>query len=237
MSLCGPIDQLKVLDQDEAISKKSSAYALFIQGAIYENEGNLEEAEKIYLQALEYDSTEYMHVKYMDILLREGRLDDAVKQFEEIIKINPESTEAYVLKGQIDIMQKNYESAEKSFLKAIECGEDDFSIYISLAQLYITTDRNEKAIPMLEEALKLKPDNPIILFQAGMLYVKSGNHKKALEVMEKASTLKPEWIELHMAIAKLYETVKDYDNAISKYNEVLRLYPLNKSLLEPYLYF
>ena len=90
------------------------------------------------LQAMEKDNAEFIKLRYMDILIREGKLDEAVEQFEEIIEMNPRSTKAYLLKGSIDVMRKEYEAAEKAFLLAIEYGEKVFSVYMNLAQLYLS---------------------------------------------------------------------------------------------------
>ena len=230
VSLCGPLDQLKVLELDDQISRKSTAYALFIQAAIYENEGNLDDAKKIYLDVMDYDKSEFIRLKYVDILVKEGKFDKALVEIDDILKKNPESAKAYLQRGSISIVKRDYKKAEEAFLKAIEYGEKDFMVHMSLAQLYISTDKNQKALEMLEKAITYKPDNPIILFQAGMLYLKTENYEKGLDILKRAESLKPDWIEVKVTIAKIHEILKNYDSAIAKYNDILELYPLNKSI-------
>ncbi|MEN8265272.1 MAG: tetratricopeptide repeat protein [Nitrospirota bacterium] len=58
------------------------------------------------------------------LFYRNNRLDEAIEQFEAVLKIDNDNVTAQKGMGLILMKQKQYEAAEKRFRKALESGED-----------------------------------------------------------------------------------------------------------------
>ncbi len=62
------------------------------------------------------------------LFYRHDRLDEAIEQFEAVLKIDNDNSAAQKGMGLILMKQEKYEDAEKSFRKALESGEDPLVI-------------------------------------------------------------------------------------------------------------
>ncbi len=230
VSLSGPLDNLRIIKQDADLKKKSTAYALFIQGVIYENEGDFENAKKSFYKAIENDSSIYMQLHLMELYVKMRELEDADRLFKEIVKKSPNNKRAYVLKGTIEMIRANTKSAEKYFQKAIDLGENNVTVMLDLARLYAIDRIYDKAASLLDRAIKQDPDNLETLFRSSVIFIKMNSFNRALDVLKKLETLRPDWAEVKVTIAEIYEYQKKYENAIEEYNKILKLYPLKEKI-------
>ena len=230
VSLSGPLDNLKIIKQDNSISKKSEVYALFTQGAIYENEGKYNDAKSCYLRALEKDNADYIKIHLIELYLKMGDIDLADNLCKEIVKKNPDNLKANVLKGYISVQKNKVNEAIKYFQKAVDLGEKNVVVYIYLANLYLSVRENEKAEELVDKALSAAPNNPEILQKAGILYLKMLKVDKAFDVLKKLEKIMPDLIGVKFMLADLYQVKGDNLSAIKEYNDILAIDPLNKEV-------
>jgi predicted Zn-dependent protease len=76
------------------------------------------------------------------------------------------------------------------------------------------------AVQIALELNRLYPDDPEILYQTGKVY---GNY--AFLTMERLAQVAPSSVWRHLAAAEAHESQGSYSEAVSEYNEVLRLEP------------
>ena len=79
-----------------------------------------------------------------------GRLDDAIKLFEEIVAENPEFSSSWENMGIAYAIKRDFTNAERCLLHALELSPDNDNIRLNLYYMY--TDKGDKA-----EAEKYKP--------------------------------------------------------------------------------
>lgn len=83
------------------------------------------------------------------ILIAMERFDEAKKDLQKIIQIEPNFVDAYINLGIIFHKQKSYEKAVDHYERAYQLDSKSFQSIFNLASLYLETDRSELAIEKL----------------------------------------------------------------------------------------
>lgn len=102
-----------------------------------------------------------INADYADSLAAAGRLQEAVSQFETVMKIDPVFAKAYFGKGMV--LKRglgNIADAIPYFKTAAKLSPDDPGILIYLAEAYLDLGDQEAATSYVEESLRLSPLNP-----------------------------------------------------------------------------
>jgi tetratricopeptide (TPR) repeat protein len=87
-------------------------------------------------------------------LSNEGKLDEALAKFQEVLKEVPRCAECYTNMGAIYAMKEDYAAAEEHYKKAIEVNPELVDAYDGLASLYNAQKRYKEAQQMSAEAGK-----------------------------------------------------------------------------------
>jgi tetratricopeptide (TPR) repeat protein len=69
----------------------------------------------------------------------QGRLDDALAELNQSVRLKPDQAEALAELGQVDIQTRNYPEAEKQLGRALAINPDNYAANFSLLQLYART--------------------------------------------------------------------------------------------------
>jgi tetratricopeptide (TPR) repeat protein len=85
----------------------------------------------------------------------QGEYGEAIKCFDEALKINPNYADAWYAKGIASYAQKNYEAAIKFFDRAIELNPHDLMAYDRKNRSLKALGRNEEAEAVLAKAKEL----------------------------------------------------------------------------------
>lgn len=88
-------------------------------------------------------------------LSREGKADEAVAKFQEIIAMIPNCPECWANIGTVQASAKKYAEAEAAYKKAIELKPDFADAYNGLANVYNTEKKFDQAAEMSKKALDL----------------------------------------------------------------------------------
>ena len=110
-------------------------------------------------------------------LVAEDHLGDAAKMYEQIILIDPNDDEAYILMGHSYFLTGQYEKAEAAYHNAINIdlenrkeiapfyenfilqNPSDDTAYTNLGYAYLMLGENSKAKDAFRDALSIQPDN------------------------------------------------------------------------------
>ena len=118
------------------------------------NEGKVDEAWREVNKILEKepDNIVAKNVKGNVLGRGYGRLDDAIKVFEEIVAENPEFSSSWENMGICYAIKKDFTNAERCLLRALELSPDNDNIKLNLYYMYM--DKGDEA-----EAAKYKIEN------------------------------------------------------------------------------
>ncbi|NET11887.1 MAG: tetratricopeptide repeat protein [Okeania sp. SIO1H6] len=97
-------------------------------------------------------------LKQANRLKREGRLDEAIALYHQVIDINPNFAWAYNNLGDAFVKQEKLDEAVVEYQKAIKINPNSAWFYINLGRLLIQQGCFEEAIGYFRQAIETKPD-------------------------------------------------------------------------------
>jgi tetratricopeptide (TPR) repeat protein len=109
---------------------------------------------------------------------REGRIEDAIKQFTEARKLRPEYVAVLVNLGHIYLQLDRREDAKASYQQALKLDESAAAEY-GLGQLELSSKNYSEAAKYFEKALSLTPEANRIHYSLAMAYRGLGDAEKA----------------------------------------------------------
>lgn len=113
-----------------------------------------------------------------------GNAGDAIKIFEQCLKMNPNSDAAYYQVAQILLATGDVNNGKKYALKAFELNQKNYWYTMMLAGTYYREKNLDSAIIFYEKAAKTFPEKEEIQLNLGKLYSENKKYDKANEVFE-----------------------------------------------------
>jgi adenylate cyclase len=121
------------------------------------------------------------------------RYDEAHKEFDTAIALNPNLFDAWYYYGLACSSEGNFERAAQLYLKASEVNPADFQAPLFLAQTYVSLGKRHEemkvrlgALGTIDRHLKLNPHDTRALYLSAQNLWRVGEHKKATELAERA---------------------------------------------------
>lgn len=108
-----------------------------------------------------------------------GKLDDARKEFEEELKIDPRSAGAEYYLGEVARQGDKLPEAIEHFASAAKLAPDFAEAQFGLGRSLLDSSKNAEAVTPLEKAVRLAPDNPTMHFALATAYQRMGRKDDA----------------------------------------------------------
>jgi len=105
--------------------------------------------------------------------------DDAKKEFEEELKVDPSNAGAEFVLGELARQNEQWPDAIAHFSRAVKLDAGFVDAYIGLGRSYLGADKFVDAVPPLETAEKLQPDNLVVHFHLATAYRRAGRKADA----------------------------------------------------------
>jgi len=130
-------------------------------------------------------------------------------------------------KGVQYILSNDQDQAIEEFTKSVQVNSDTIDTYVALGNLYSSKGEIERAIrirqtiilrPNIDEQIKIRA-----LFDLGLDYKKGGFLNRALEAFLDVLEKQPSGLETLEEIEKIYEKMKDWENAFSTRQKIAKL--------------
>ena len=136
------------------------------------------------------------------------KYDEAVGEFQEILKFDSNNREAKLTLGLIYLERDQYEQAIEEFILLLKDHPDDHRVRYLLA---LTYEEKKAYEPALEEFKKITADSDLYgsaLIRIGVILKGEGKIDEAIAVIREAINNKKEWPELYFFLSFLYEEEK-----------------------------
>ena len=132
------------------------------------------------------------------------QLDEAVAEFKEAIRLDPEFVEAHYNLGLTYHDQGKFELAVAEHQEAIGLAPDLAEAHNGLGMAYYGLGRLDEAIAAYQEAVELDTALSDAHFNLGHAYSDLGQHEQALAAYQGAARLAPDDHEIHHNIGVAY---------------------------------
>ena len=140
-------------------------------------------------------------------LKRQGKLAEAVRLLEDVIKERKDFARAYDQLFEIYRSQGLIDDALQVFEGAFEANADNFLFVSEYGIALVKNGRYEKGIEVLEKSLRLYEQDAEVWNSLGVAYGKTGDLEKAREDFGKALALAPEDALFNDNVGTLYVTM------------------------------
>ncbi len=150
----------------------------------------------------------------------------AVEYLSTAIKLKPDYSEAYALRGDIYSATGREAQAAGDYKKVIqlEKPKDAFG-YLRRSSAYAGLSNYQKAIQDNDEAIRLQPDNPFLYSKRGLLFVRMKQYKLAVKSFDEAIRRAPDNTLAYHSRGLAYARLGQHQNAVGDYSEAIRLKP------------
>jgi len=158
-------------------------------------------------------------------LYRAGHVPEAVEQFEQALKINPNYDEAHNNLGNARMQTDRVSEAIEQYEQALKIkpgyAEAHYNLGIALQKIGQTSE----AIEQYEQALKNKPDDADAHNNLGIALHQVGRTSEAIEQFEQASKINPTYLEAHYNLGRALASAGRFPEAIVQFKAVLQIDP------------
>ncbi|HBI22910.1 MAG TPA: hypothetical protein DDX84_01565 [Nitrospiraceae bacterium] len=137
-------------------------------------------------------TTGMAHNNLGNVYEKQGRLDEAIKEYLIALKIKPDDAEIHNNLGVVYYEQSRVDDAIKEYLTALKIKPDYGDAHYNLALVYHGQGRLNEAIKEYMVALKIKPDDAEIHNNLGLAYAIQGHLDESIHEFQITLKLKPD---------------------------------------------
>jgi len=159
--------------------------------------------------------------------IRAGRLTEALKNFIESSRLNPEFAQAHNGLGLAHHLLGNYEKALAHYGRALELKPDYSEVMNNMARVYIGQDRYRLAIPLLRKALLnvFLKERYLAESNLGWSLFKIGEHDEGFKRVRNAVAQNERYCVGYEYLGLMHKSRKEYKEAIREFCELTERCP------------
>ena len=176
--------------------------------------------------------------------------DKAIEAFSSYLKGNPQSSPAFLNRGNCYFQEGFYDKAVEDYDNALLLDQNNIETYkirawalyfkdwanthenhlevlkiINRAIKVVYDQKIKDAFLEFEKATQISNDNAFTFYQRGLLYAQIGEHIKAIKDFTESMRLAPNIAGIYYDRGNLYLHQSIYDKAIDDYTLAIGLYP------------
>ena len=143
------------------------------------------------------------HLGLGSLLNNQGQMEQAIAQFDEAIKLAPNSAIGYALRGLAFYDLERWDESIASLRRAVELDPNNPQIRINLANSLYERQDNAGTIEQLRAAVELRPDLALYHYNLGMMLEEQGQTDEAIAHYQTAVEIDPADAEIRAALDRL----------------------------------
>jgi len=190
--------------------------------------GNIEEAEKLYMQCLEIDPSDAASMfELANIYIIRNQFTEALIMSEKAAATDPDNTYYQLLLASLYQQNEDYHKSSEIFEDLVKKNPDDFDFQNQLAISYIYEGKYDAAVKvydLIEDKVGVTEELSI---KKQKIYLQQNKFNKAIEEIEKLNAKFPNESKYYAILAELYMDYEMFDKAHDAYQKILELDPTN----------
>jgi tetratricopeptide (TPR) repeat protein len=159
------------------------------------------------------------------LLYRQGQIAEAEPIALQIVKSYPESAEAWILLGRIQMRRQEFAAARQSWQMAIERAPDAIEAHVQLGVTHMRMGQPAAAIDRFRRAVELKPNLSQGFHNLGLCYAATGQVELATKAFRDAISLRPGSVDSYLALVDMLIRTGNRDEARQQLDQVAKLAP------------
>ncbi len=165
-------------------------------------------------------------------LLREGKTDEAVAQFEKYLGKNSNDAKTWALLADLYEKKGNHAQAKAIYESMVQKNPRNKEAFISL--IPVLEKLNDKAgqIANYEKLLQIEPNNRKYLFNAAMLYIDEKKYDKAQAHLQTIASMDPRDVESRKQLLIIFQKLRNDKGEIRVRQELVKLDPKNPANMD-----
>ena len=217
--------------------RKAGALAHFVEGMVFEENGEMDRALEAYRKVLNVDPGQsQLAARVAGLLIQDDDFPQAIDVLKDAIKANPNNAEPY---QQLAFIYARYlkktDQAIDYANRAIALNPANVEAYQRLVEIEIAAGQEKKALEALDRATKVRTNDPNFWMHLGKLYVailfksdsqpKPDELKRVNEIFKRAAEHAGDDPAILKDVADYYAASQQLKEAIPLYLRVLELQP------------
>jgi len=191
-----------------------------------QNPENLDlQIEQMSQLLIRYPSQEHAYIARALIYINAGRYIEAILDFDEALRLNPNSSLIYYNRGVAYGYLGEYEQAIQEYDKALQLDPNDIYAYTNRGIAYGNLGDYKYAILNFNEALSLNSKLSEAYYSRGVAYFNLEKYEDAIADFDEVLRLNPNDAIAYSNRGAAYLNLEKYEDAIADFNEVLYLNP------------
>jgi tetratricopeptide (TPR) repeat protein len=175
-------------------------------GNYYIQKQDYEKALEQYRDALPYarrDGLGGLHIKVAEMLVRLGRLEEALPEFRLAIEEEPNVAWIRTNFGSILMRQGRWVEALEQFQESLRLDPDYAPAHVNLGACLLNDGKVEEAIEQFRTAVRKDPSNVEGHANLGVTLYRQGHVEEAIREIETAAALAPERPQLRQMVEQM----------------------------------
>lgn len=159
------------------------------------------------------------------ILSQHGMLDDAVYEFSQALRLNPQSHEYRNNLGNVLKMQGKLDEAITYYKEALQLKPDFYGMYNNLGNIYKDKKDFKQAKAYYAQALHLKPNSAQLHNNMAIVLMEEGDLEGGIAECQEALRLKEDYSEAHNNLGIAFARAGRLEEAKEHFSRAIQLAP------------
>jgi tetratricopeptide (TPR) repeat protein len=165
------------------------------------------------------------HYALGEIYYGQRRFDEALQEYKEAIRLNPNYVDAHTNLGVTYAAQGKLDDAMIECKEAIRIDSNNEGAHIHLAIIYKDKGKVDDAIREYQQVLSINPNFAQIHHELGIQYIKQGKLDAAMVELRETLRLDPNHSDAHHNIGVIHANKGKFDEAMTEFKEAIRINP------------
>jgi Flp pilus assembly protein TadD len=166
-----------------------------------------------------------MHTFLATKYLRVGRVQDAIDQLGEALRLNPDDAEAHSNLGSALQMSGRTTEATRHLLEALRLKPEDARVHFNLGNAMLASGSPDEAIRQYRRAIEIDPDDADAHYNLAGVLGSQNRLDEAIGHLRRTLDIDPRRADAHHNLAIALAGQGKFDEAIGDVLEVLKIRP------------
>ena len=174
------------------------------------------------------------HHNYGQALFAERKYDEAMKEFNVALQLDPSFVLTYFTRGGLYASRGQYELAIKDFNEVLKRSLDKTrlaQVYLARGKVYAEMEDYQASLNDFNQAISLDSKNAVAYSERGLLFARQGNYQQAIKDFDRALQIDSHSAEAYnnRGLARIYQGeteagLMDFRRALAEAPEFVRVY-------------